>query len=221
VKPDGSGLAEITPFVEDGQPNWSADGKRLVFSSTRHGDKRYRVYVIDGVPFSGGKVDGRSLNYGPDDVRGQMAAWTQDGRIVYRGCAPHSGKNACEGFGLFVISSDPGPQPTTRLTEHPEDTAPAVYGNQVAFMSNRDGNWEIYRVKTDGSDLKRLTIRGAHDGLPVWSPDGKSIGYVSNEGGAWAIWAMNADGTNQRKLFDVGGGGLPSDWQHERIGWSP
>jgi TolB protein len=96
-----------------------------------------------------------------------------------------------------------------------------VYGNQIVFMSNRDGNWEIYRVNTDGSDLKRLTIRGANDGLPVWSPDGKSIGFVSNEGGAWAIWAMNADGTSQRKLFDVGGGGLASDWQHERIGWSP
>lgn len=221
ARPDGSGLTEITTHVEDGQPNWSADGKRLVFASTRHGDKKYRVYIIDEIPFAGGKVEGRSLNYGPDDVRGQMPAWAADGRIVYRGCAPHSAKNECEGFGLFIISSDPGPQPTMQLTEHPEDTAPAVYGNQIAFMSNRDGNWEIYSVRNDASDLRRLTISGSMDGLPTWSPDGKTIAFVSNRDGAWAVWAMNPDGTSQRKLFDIGGGGLASDWEHERISWGP
>jgi TolB protein len=221
VRPDGSGLQEITAFFEDGQPSWSHTAEKLVFASTRHGDKQWRIYIIDGVPFGGGKTEGRTLNYGPDDVRGQMPAWLPNGRIVYRECHPASPRNECNGLGLFIMPSQPGPHTPKELTDHPEDTAPAAYGDQVAFMSNRDGNWEIYVVNVDGSGLKRLTSNAANDGLPTWSPDGKTLAFVSNQGGAWAVWAMSPDGSNQRKLFPIGGAGLTSDWQHERISWGP
>lgn len=92
------------------------------------------------------------------------------------------------------------------MTEHDSDTAPDGFQAKVTFMSSRDGNWEIYTVNADGSALKRLTNNSAEDGLPTWSPDGKSIAFVSTRGGSWAIWAMNSDGSNQRKLFDLGGG---------------
>jgi tetratricopeptide (TPR) repeat protein len=219
MQPNGSNLREITDFLEDGQPNWSPDENRLVFASTRHGDKQYRIYIVDDVPFGGGKVEGRTLNYGPDDVRGQMPAWTADGRIVYRGCDLESPANECNGTGLYIVSAVPGPQTPKRLTQHPEDTAPSVYGSTIAFMSNRDGTWEIYSMGLDGSGLKRLTNNAAHDGLPVWSPDGKTIAFVSDQGGPWAVWAMSPDGSNLRKLFAIGDGGLSFDWQHERISW--
>lgn len=221
VRPDGSSLQEITAFLEDGQPDWSHTGERLVFASTRHGDKQFRIYIIDGVPFGGGKTEGRTLNYGPDDVRGQMPAWLPDDRIVYRGCHLASPRTECNGLGLFIMSSQPGPHTPKELTDHPGDTAPAASGDQVAFMSNRDGNWEIYVVNVDGSGLKRLTSNAANDGLPTWSPDGKTLAFVSNQGGAWAVWAMSPDGSNQRKLFPIGGAGLTSDWEHERISWGP
>ncbi len=216
---DGSEQREITEFIEDGQANWSPNGRQLVFASTRHGDKQFRIYVMDDVPFGGGKVEGRSLNYGPDDVRGQMPAWTSNNRIVYRGCDLSSAATECNGLGLYLISVAPGPQTPTELTDDPEDTAPTVYGETVAFMSNRDGTWEIYTIALDGSGLKRLTSNASNDGLPIWSPDGKTIAYVSDQGGAWAVWAMNPDGSNQRRLFAIGGGGLTFDWQHERISW--
>ena len=88
-------------------------------------------------------------------------------------------------------------------------------------MTDRDGNWEVYLVNADGSGLKRLTNRMANDGLPAWSPDGKTIAFVSDLGGVWAVWAMDPDGSNPRRLFDMGGGGLASDWLHERISWGP
>jgi TolB protein len=219
VQSNGSNLREITDFLEDGQPNWSPDGKKLVFASNRHGDKQYRIYLIDDVPFGGGTVQGRTLNYGPDDVRGQMPAWTADGQIVYRGCDLNSPANECNGTGLYIMSAAPGSKTPKRLTEHPEDTAPSVYGSTIAFMSNRDGTWEIYSMSLDGSGLKRLTNNAAHDGLPVWSPDGKTIAFVSDQGGPWAVWAMSPTGSNLRKLFAIGGGGLSFDWQHERISW--
>ena len=97
-------------------------------------------------------------------------------------------------------------------------------------MSNRDGNWEIYVVREDGTGLKRLTNNASDDGLPAWSPDGKTIAFVSNQGGAWAVWAMNADGSGRRELFDLGGGGLKPYWTEmglnyqwidQRISWAP
>ncbi len=217
VRPNGSELREITDFIEDGLPCWSPDGKSLVFSSTRHGDKQSRVYIIDEVPFTGGKVKGRPLNFGPDDVRGEYPTWTADNQIVYSGCDLTVAPAPC---GLFIMSAAPGPQSFKQLTDIKNDTAPAAYGDKIAFMSDRDGNWEIYVIHTDGSGLKRLTKNAAIDGLPTWSPDGKTLAFVSNQGGAWAIWAMNPDGSRRRKLFEIGGGGLAFDWQHERISWS-
>jgi TolB protein len=215
---DGSAMREITSFLEDGQPYWSPDGKGLVFSSTRHGDKQSRIYIVDEVPFERGRVDGRPLNFGPDDVRGEYPVWTADGQIVYRGCDNTVEPAQC---GLYRSSAEAGPQPMVRLTDRSEDTAPAAHGNRIAFMSSRDGNWEIYIMNADGSGLKRLTNNAANDGLPAWSPDGKTLAFVSNQGGAWAIWAMSPDGSNQRKLFDIGGGGLVFDWERERISWVP
>jgi len=218
VRPDGSRLKEISQHWEDELPCWSPDGKSLVFSSTMHGDKQSRVYVIDEVPFEGRQQEGRPLNFGPDDVRGEFPAWTEDDEIVFQGCDLTVEPAKC---GLFIMPSAPGPHPMRQLTENETDTAPAVHGSKIAFMSQRDGNWEIYVMNDDGSGLKRLTTNAAADGLPIWSPDGKAIAFVSDQGGGWAVWAMSPDGANQRKLFAIGGGGLASDWQQERISWAP
>ncbi len=219
VGSDGSGLREITEFLEDGQASWSPDGKKLAFGSTRHGDKQFRVYILDDVPFAGGKVGGRTLNFGPDDIRGQQPAWTSDAQVVFRGCDRGSPRGECSGTGLFVMSTGPDPQSPRQLTEHAGDTAPAAYGSKIAFMSTRDGAWEIYVINIDGSGLKRLTNSMANDGLPTWSPDGKTLAFVSDQDGAWAVWAMSPDGSNRRKLFPIGGGGLAVDWWDEQISW--
>ncbi|MBN1657380.1 MAG: PD40 domain-containing protein [Anaerolineae bacterium] len=218
VRPDGSQLIEITTNIEDGLPDWSPDGKSLVFSSTRHGDKQSRIYILDDVPFEGGRLEGRTLNFGPDDVRGEYPTWTLDGRIVYSGCDLTIEPAPC---GLYIMSAAPGAHPFKQLTDRKEDTAPSAHGDRLAFMSNREGNWEIYLINLDGSGLQRLTKNAANDGLPTWSPDGKTIAFVSDQGGAWAVWAMSLDGSNQRKLFPIGGGGLVSGWQSERIDWAP
>jgi TolB protein len=110
------------------------------------------------------------------------------------------------------------------LTTDSSDMAPAAHGNKAAFMSMRDGNWEIYAINIDGSNLKRLTNNGVNDGLPTFSPNGQFIAFVSDEGGKWAIWAMNADGSGRGKLFDLNGGygsGEEYDWTTERISWAP
>jgi tetratricopeptide (TPR) repeat protein len=228
VRPDGSGLQEITEHVEDGLPCWSlaplqanTDEPGLAFSSTRHGDKQSRIYVLDQVPLDGQKAQARPLNSGPDDVRGEYPAWTADtgqARIVYSGCHYDGVSAQC---GLMLMSAESGAQTPQPLTAHPEDTAPAAHGSQIAFMSNRDGNWEIYLVNSDGSGIKRLTHNASNDGLPTWAPGGRAIAFVSDQGGVWAVWILSPDGSGRRKLFEIGGGGLAFDWPRERITWGP
>jgi Tol biopolymer transport system component len=159
------------------------------------------------------------------DILGRVPFWLADGRIVYWECP----QNKC---GLYVMQSD-GTNPT-RLTEYEHDTAPAASadGSRIAFMSNRDGNWEIYVIGTDRQqELQRLTRNSARDGLPTWSPDGRWLAFVTDRDGVWAVWVMRADGSGQRKLFELDGplegkiaGVAPyirHDWTWESVAWGP
>ncbi|MDO8617059.1 MAG: hypothetical protein Q7T33_15220 [Dehalococcoidia bacterium] len=71
---------------------------------------------------------------------------------------------------------------------------------RIAFVSDRDGNQEIYVMNADGSGLANLTNNAALDDEPWWSPDGKRIGFKSSRGGRVDLWAMNADGSNPQEV---------------------
>ncbi len=73
-------------------------------------------------------------------------------------------------------------------------------GSQIAFVSDRDGNPEIYVMDADGSNQRRLTTDSADDRVPAWSPDGTKIAFSSRRDGNWEIYVMNADGTGQTRL---------------------
>jgi len=71
----------------------------------------------------------------------------------------------------------------------------------IAFVSQRDGNWEIYVVQADGSGLTRLTDNDVVDSEPAWSPDGKQIAYRSRLDGSSDIFIMGADGSDPVNLI--------------------
>lgn len=93
------------------------------------------------------------------------------------------------------------------------DAAPSPDGSRIAYVTDRDGNAEIYVMNADGTNPQRLTNSAATEGSPSWTPDGTKIVYASNaaEGttGTFHIWIMSADGSDQRQLTQ----GQASDFQ--------
>jgi Tol biopolymer transport system component/tetratricopeptide (TPR) repeat protein len=159
-------------------------------------------------------------------IFGESPAWVPGERLVYKGSVGAT-------YGLYLTDGLYEKTGITQLTSHLSDTNPEASpdGKKIAFMSHRDGNWEIYVMDLDNGTAKRLTNNGANDGLPVWSPAGRTIAFASDRGGEWAIWAMNPDGSNQQMLFPLGGSlhGYVRDaplherggWEEERLSWSP
>ena len=70
----------------------------------------------------------------------------------------------------------------------------------IVFVSWRDGNWEIYKMDTNGRNKTRLTRNETDEYAPVWSSDGKQIAFESYQNRNWEIYVMDADGGNQRNL---------------------
>lgn len=70
----------------------------------------------------------------------------------------------------------------------------------IAFDTNRDGNYEIYRMNSDGTGQTRLTNNTADDWQPVFSQDGRKIAFSSIRDGQYEIYVMNFDGTGQTRL---------------------
>ena len=63
-----------------------------------------------------------------------------------------------------------GQRNLTRNPAHDGDPAWSPDGRKIAFVSRRDGNYEVYVMNADGSGQRNLTHNAANDGLPAWSP---------------------------------------------------
>ena len=83
---------------------------------------------------------------------------------------------------------------------------------RIAFVSQRDGNPEIYVMTADGKNQRRLTKNHHGDSSPSWSSDGKRIAFESQRAGNAEIYVMDADGGNQRRLTKNHHGDSSPSW---------
>lgn len=126
---------------------------------------------------------------------------------------------------IYVATADDGR--LTRLTNVRGYNAEASYspdGEWIVFSSTRlayEGTLseadaerlkidpayfaEIYRMRSDGSQVERLTQTPGYDGGPFYTPDGRILWRRFDETGLIAdVWIMNADGTGARQITDFG-----------------
>ena len=90
----------------------------------------------------------------------------------------------------------------------------AASGEKIAFVSDRDGNNEIYIMDTDGSNATNLTNHPANDRHPSWSPDGQSIAFASRrDDNIFDIYTLDVESRSVTRLTDRGSNTRPA--------WSP
>ena len=187
---DGSQQTRLTRnSAWDTDPAWSPDGTQIAFTSDRDGNNEIYVMAADG---SQPTRLTRNNACGPLPLRGRPTVR----RLPLR---PERGGNPSE---IYVMAAD-GSQPTrlTRNSAWATDPAWSPDGTQIAFASERDGNYEIYVMAADGSQQTRLTRNSARDSSPKWSPDGTQIAFTSDrDAGNDEIYVMAADGSQPTRL---------------------
>ena len=116
---------------------------------------------------------------------------------------------------LFVSNADGSEE--RGLTQGALDYNPAWSpdGKWIAFTSERDGSADLYRIRTDGTGLERLTDDPAFDDQAAFSPDASQIVFVTTRAGGTAnLWILDLQ-THRAKPLTSGRGG---DF---RPAWSP
>ncbi len=193
---------------------WSRDGRWLVFGAGTFFSQRtsepaqIKIVRPDG-------SDARTVTTGPGNAG--FPSWSPDGtQIVYRLWTDNE-----QGEGLRIVDVATG---ESRVLTTQYDTLPAWSPKGDVIMFTRYASderflydeFDIYTIRPDGTDLKRLTDTEGNDAHALWSPDGNQILWSSSRFGfkdeaplvinqpqPYAeLFIMNADGSDQRPLTD-------------------
>jgi Tol biopolymer transport system component len=229
----GTGTSTVL-FQREGKhalaPQWSPKGNLVVFGlgtftlftggltpkiSTAEdrvdGGAQAAVINADGSGF-------REVTRGPNNS-GFPSVAPDETRVVYRTFGP-------EGNGLRLLNLKD--QSVTTLTTY-YDNFPfwSPRGDLIMFSRQEHGNFDIYTIKPDGTDLKRLTTSRGNDAHMGWSPDGEWIVFASSRMGFkdeslytsapqpyGEIFVMKYDGTDVRQLTD-------NQWEEGAPAWQP
>ena len=212
----------VTTFAEDGQGetittritseesrellgDWSPDGQWLVFS--RQGEEDVQGLWLRNPA-------GVNLLRLTDGVDGDPV-WSPDGDAI---------AFVRDDFGnndIYLLKPEDDEDWRGKVVEErwlnsaEEDHSPAWApdGDTLAFVTDRDGNPEIYTANANEDEPpQRLTINEASDTEPVWSPDGEQIAFVTDLFGETEILVMDADGTNQQRLTHNDAKDHSPDW---------
>ena len=200
MRADGSQVRRLTNTPgDDSHPHWSADGRRIYFNSARGtpdlkadwGRQWHDIYSMT--------ADG-------SDVRRHTDCRTvctypvpsPDGRLIaYRKIVEGPGLNwsldpAARNSEVFVSALDGSA--SVNVSNNPGFDGWPMWsprGRWLAFASNRDKvafTGQIYAVRADGSDVRRLTSGGASRAQPSFSADGKRLLFYQNvEGDGFEI----------------------------------
>lgn len=180
-----SGEAEAPPVrilsstLDEHTPDYSPDGKRIAFTSTRSGNEEIWMANADGSH----PVQLTNMG-GPSTVNPR---WSPDGRKILFTSRPEGSSD------LYVL--DPSTGSWRRFTSHPaNDVEPrwSRNGRWIYFGSNRTGRYEVWKMPAQGGAPVQLTKQG---GLAAYeSADGRWVYYSKSGRSPDAIWKVAASG---------------------------
>ncbi len=182
----------------DGGPSFSADGRRITFTSDRSGISQVWRCEADGSH----PVQVTSIASG----HASGGQWSPDGKRLAFVSNP-------EGH-LDVFLTTPGGGQPQRLTWDPaHDTAPnwSRDGEWVYFGTNREDGFQVWKMRPDPEAVPvRVTRNGGYSAHE--STDGRTL-YFSKKDGleSWSIWKMPVAGGEETQLL----AGLPAWWFHD------
>jgi TolB protein len=220
-------VKQLTFGGENAEAYFSANGRKLIFQSTRDGHQCDQIYSMN--------IDGSDVKIVSNgDGRTTCSYFFPNGkRILYS--STHLGSKQCpprpdfsQGYvwavydTFDIFTANPDGSNLKQLTNTPGYDAETTISRdgKLVFTSKRDGDLDIYTMDANGKNVKRLTNELGYDGGPFWSYDGKRIVYrayhpqTEKEKADYVallkqnlirptvldIWIMNADGSNKRQL---------------------
>jgi hypothetical protein len=161
-----------------GQPSWSPDGARILYSMSS------AAYVVD----SNGANKRKLVERAAEPV------WSPDGgKLAYVGLASDGTR-----VNLTVSQAD-GSDPHTLAEGEISRPAWSPDGSTIAFTRRVGMSSQIARIASDGTD-ERTIATGV---WPVWAPDGSWIAFTvpaQMEGGRGRMAVVRPDGTNEHIL---------------------
>jgi len=178
--------------LEEG-PQYSPDGKRLVFQSTRTG--YHEIWRAD--------ADGSNpvqLTHFSKNLTG-TPRWSPDSHWITFDSRPGNHPQ------IFVINAEGG-QPR-QITQGDSDNAVpswSVDGKWIYFASNRGGSWQVWRVTPEGGPPSQVTKNGGFAALP--SLDGKFLYYAKGRD-LPGLWRVPVNGGEEEELLP---GMPPGGW---------
>ena len=183
----------------DFAPIWSPDGKKIAFTSDRHGNDDVFVLHLDT-----GVV--QRLTY--FSARDRAWGWTPDSRAVLFESRRESEPYGAD-FGAYVAPLDGGtPYRLHKASGSPFALSPD--GKRLAFV-RRDSAWwrkgykgsaqgDLWLLERDTNRYVRLTDTDTPDTFPLWGADGRTLYFVSERDGTANLYAIDANTRRIRQL---------------------
>ena len=189
-------------------PQWSHDGRLIVFSSDREGDPEVYVMGADG-------SNARRLTRSPGRDA-YLYFSSDDKRIVFQ-----SPRANGEDTNIYVMNADgSGVVQLTHLKGFagvpifsPDDSAVAFQWRGTSNFADNT-KWRLCIMRANGSDFRVITPGETNDQVPNWSPDGARLIFYSDRSGKNQIYTINPVGGDVRRL-------LTTESNDNAASWSP
>ncbi len=187
---------------------FSPDDSSLYLTISKNGTPNIYKVNTDGKNFQ--KITngpGRALNIEPDiSSDGKKIVFSSDksGQPMIYTMNASGGNTKRLTFG-GIYNSQP--------TWSPKD-------KWIAFAGQQTKNYDIYIIKPDGKQIKKLTSAFKRNGKPAnnespsFSPDGRKIAFVSDRHGPRQIYTINIDGTGEKRITN-------DNYDYSEVSWSP